>query len=392
MNSMEDLNVLLEALPQPPEYRYDWAALNRFPCLKTFFDGMIQTHQHLPLHGEDDVWTHTTMVCEALSGLPDFRSLPDESRNALALAALLHDIGKISCTRLEDGVLRSPRHGPAGAQLARKTLWTEFGLCGTPEKQRFREAVCLLIRYHTQPMHLIEKRDAAVQTLKLAANGELVPGFTWRSLCLLSEADVRGRIAPDMEAMLDNVQLTRETAAEARCYEQAFAFPSAHTQLALFRGGNVWPEMELYDGTWGEVILTCGLPGTGKDTWVRKNCPQLPVVSLDDLRVQMGVKPGRNEGHLVQRAKEQAREYLRKKQPFVWNATNLTEKRKELIDLFEKYGARVRIVFLETGWEENLRRNAGRERSVPEHVIAGKLEYLEPPQRFEAQEVSWVCV
>lgn len=389
---MEDLNALLSALPAPPDYRYDWDALSRFPCLKTYFDGMARTHQHLPWHGEDDVWTHTKMVCEALADLPGFRALPADARNALALAALLHDIGKISCTRLEDGILRSPRHGPVGAQLARKMLWTEFGLSGAPEKQRFREAVCLLIRYHTQPLHLFEKKDADTQALKIAANGELAPGFSWHTLCLLSEADAMGRIAADKEEKRDDVQLTREAAREAGCYDQPFPFASSHTERALFSGGKVWPGQELYDDTWGEVIFMCGLPGTGKDTWLRKNHPDLPTVCLDDLRVKLKVKPGGSDGHLIQAAKEQAREYLRKKQPFIWNATCLTEKRKELISLFESYGARVKIVYLETGWEENLRRNAGRRDAVPERAIAEMLEKLEPPQRFEAQEVVWACV
>ncbi len=389
---MEDMKALLSALPSAPDYRYDWDALSRLPCLKTYFDGMAQTHQHLPWHGEDDVWTHTKMVCEALASLPDFRALPDGSRNALALAALLHDIGKISCTRLEEGILRSPRHGPVGAQLARRMLWTEFGLSGAAEKQRFREAVCLLIRYHTQPLHLFEKQDADTQALKLAANGELVPDFTWHTLCLLSEADALGRIAADKEEKVNDVQLTRETAREAGCYDQPFPFASSHTQRALFRGGRVWPGQELYDDTWGEVILLCGLPGTGKDTWIRENHPGLPTVCLDDLRVKLGVKPGSSDGHLIQAAKEQAREYLRARQPFIWNATCLTEKRKEQVSLFESYGARVKIIFLETGWEENLRRNAGRKDAVPEHVIAGMLADLEPPQRYEAQSVEWVCV
>ena len=389
---MENLTALLSSLPAPPDYRFDWNALGLFPCLKTYFDGMAQTHQHLPWHGEDDVWTHTKMVCEALAGFAGFRALPDDSRNALALAALLHDIGKISCTRLEEGILRSPRHGPVGAQLARKMLWTEFGLSGTPEKQRFRETVCLLIRYHTQPLHLFEKKDAGTQALKLAANGELAPGFSWHTLCLLSEADVLGRIASDNEEKLNDIQLTRVAAQEARCYDRPFSFLSAHTQRALFSGGKVWPEQELYDDTWGEAILLCGLPGTGKDTWIRKNHPDLPTVCLDDLRAKMGIKPGSSDGHLIQAAKEQAREYLRKKQPFIWNATCLTEKRKELISLFEGYGARVKIVYLETGWEENLRRNAERSDAVPDRVIAEMLEKLEPPQRFEAQEVVWACV
>ena len=49
-------------------------------------------------------------------------------------------------------------------------------------------------------------------------------------------------------------------------------------------------------------------------------------------------------------------------------------------------------MFLETAWEENLRRNAGRRDAVPEDVIDGMLARLEPPERWEAQAVEWLCV
>ena len=51
-----------------------------------------------------------------------------------------------------------------------------------------REAVCLLIRYHTRPPHLIEGDDASRYMLRLAANGELAPAFTLRALCLLEQS------------------------------------------------------------------------------------------------------------------------------------------------------------------------------------------------------------
>lgn len=45
---------------------------------------------------------------------------------------------------------------------------------------------------------------------------------------------------------------------------------------------------------------------------------------------------------------------LRLHQPFIWNATNLTRKlRGQLIDLFQNYGAKTKIIYLEVPsvWE-----------------------------------------
>ena len=143
------------------------------------------------------------------------------------------------------------------------------------------------------------------------------------------------------------------------------------------------------------MVLLCGLPGTGKDTWIRENCPGMPVVSLDEIRREMKVSPAESQGPVAVEARERARAYLRARQPFVWNATSLTpELRRKSVELFEAYQASVRIVFLETGWEEGLRRNRERGKEdpakmVPEGRIEAMLERMTPPERFEAQQVEW---
>lgn len=76
------------------------------------------------------------------------------------------------------------------------------------------------------------------------------------------------------------------------------------------------------------MTVLCGLPGMGKDTFIRQHCADLPIVSLDDLRRQHNIKPDNRDanGWIAQQAKEQARIYLREHKPFVWNATNITRK------------------------------------------------------------------
>ena len=85
-----------------------------------------------------------------------------------------------------------------------------------------------------------------------------------------------------------------------------------------------------------------------------------------------------------------AKERLRKKQPFVYNATNLSKDiRQKQIDLFEKYGASVKIIFLETPWEEEMARNQSREAEVPQQAIQRMLQKLEMPERSESEAVVW---
>ena len=136
-----------------------------------------------------------------------------------------------------------------------------------------------------------------------------------------------------------------------------------------------------------------GLPGTGKDTWIQEHHSDLPMISLDDIRKELGISPTDPQGHVVDVGRDRAKELLRRKQPFIWNATNLIpQTRRQQIELFSGYGARVRIVYLETGWAEQLRRNADREAVVPEPAICGMLEKLSPPEAKEAHSVQWYCL
>lgn len=388
---MEDL---LQLISQAAKQNIDWSGIEN--ALSSFVIPMSQTEQNPEFHAEGDVWTHTKMVCETLVKLDVFRNITEDKQQAVFLAALLHDIGKIPTTRWEDGRWVSPNHTLVGSKMARPFLWQELGLCGMPEKQQLRETVCNLIRYHSFPPHAIDDPDGKRKLLAIAANGQNCSGFTIELLSILCEADALGRVCLDENDrihMAEQVLLCREFAKESGCYDAPYPFPSAHTQFSYLSRKDIAPEVELYDDTWGEVILMSGLPGTGKDTWINEHDPDLPMISLDEIRREMNIPPTGNQSKVVEIARERARELLRKKQPFVWNATNLSPMvRAKQIKLFTQYHASTRIVYLETDWNEQLRRNANRPDEVPEAAICHMLEELVLPEAKEAAMVEWVCV
>ena len=136
-----------------------------------------------------------------------------------------------------------------------------------------------------------------------------------------------------------------------------------------------------------------GLPGTGKDTWIKNNHPDLPIISLDDIRRANKIPTTAEQGMVANLAREQAKDYLRKHQSFVWNATNITNQMREsLVSLFETYHAHVRIVYLETEWQSLLERNHSREDVVPQSVIEKMMGKLVLPEVYEASIVEWWSV
>ena len=386
---MTEFDQIIRYVPQNSDTKIDWQALNS-TSLSPIFKRMAETMQNPEYHAEGDVLTHTKMVCEALICDPEYLNADENDKIILFLSALLHDIGKTVCTRLENGVLTSPRHSIVGAVMAREFLWHELSLSGTKEKQILRESISNLIRYHSFPPYAISAKDPQKRLITIAANGELATGFNIRKLCTLERADARGRVSKNESDHIERVEYCALAAEEACCLDAPYKFSSDYSKRAYFSGKLSWPGGEIYRDSFGEVILMSGLPGTGKDTWIEKNHPDMPVISLDRIREELRVSPLENQGPVIAEAHGRARAYLRKKTPFIWNATSINAQlRSKQISLFEEYGASVRTVFLETSMEEELRRNKERDREVPERVIMNMLSRLELPERHESETVEW---
>lgn len=385
----ENFREVLNCIPTADETKIPWDKLEKTQ-LGSLLHKMSTIEQNPEHHGEGDVYCHTKCVCEELIKLPEYRSCSEEDKIVLFLSALLHDIGKIKCTKTEDGKIVAPGHASKSALMARELLWKDFGLCGNEEKQQLRESICFLIKYHSFPPHVIKEENPEQKILRIASVGNLAKSFNLKKLCILSDADVLGRECYDKEDYLERNEYCKMLAEELGCFEKPYSFKNEFSERAYFLNKTTWREQEMFDNTWGKVIMLSGLPGTGKDTWISEKYPDLPMVSLDEIRKQLKILPTDNQGKVIATAQGKAKEYLRNKQPFVWNATDITQAtRTKWVSLFERYGAAVEIVFLETEWEEQLRRNENRTASVPLNKIEDMLSKLEIPQPFESEKVRW---
>lgn len=367
----------------------DWDLIEK-EILHPFVDKLRNTEQEYIYHQEGNVLIHTKMVCEALIKLEEYNKLNKRKQLELFLSALFHDIGKTVCSKIEDGKIVSPHHAGTGALMVREYFWKELKYSGNKEYQRIRETICLLIKYHSKPIFIF---DEDRQIIKISLNNNLTDDFSIEMLCILSKADIIGRIGPDQKNQLEKIEICKLNSMNLNCYDKAFVFNNNYTKFQYTSGSNIWYNDTLYDNTYGEVILICGLPGTGKDTYIKKHYPNLAVISLDDIRRKLNIDPTDEQGLVYNTGKELAKEYLRQKKSFVWNATNLTNLiRQKQIKLFHDYHASVKIIFLETSYDENIERNENRENIVPINIIDKMLRNLMIPEAYEAEVVEWVII
>jgi predicted kinase len=371
--------------PLPPDWTVNWKAIQRRFAWVAALAGVPQDAAY---HAEGDVWIHTRMVAEALTRLDAWRALEAGERATLFASALLHDVAKPACTRTEpDGRITSHRHARVGAQMARYLLWRGEGLdAALPFLER--ETIARLVRFHGLPLWFLEKDDPQRAVLAAAESANLA------HVALLAEADVRGRICADQHELLDRIALFRSFCAESNCFTNPYPFASDQSRFVYFHHrAHSDPSYAAYNDTTFEVTLLSGLPGAGKDTWIRAHRPGWPVIALDAIRREMGVAPTDAQGAVAQEAKARARELMRQRQSFVWNATNTTRTmRSQLVDLFASYGARITIVYLDAPYETLFQRNASRREheQVPETVIHRLMRKLDVPDTTEAHHVEWV--
>lgn len=362
-----------------PHRPLDWTQLTR---RYAWLDEMRHVPQDPEWHGEGDVLTHTQMVVDELFRLPEFAELSPQNQHILFTAALLHDVEKRSTTRQEirDGKTRivSPRHAQKGELTARQILYRDIA---TPFA--VREQICKLVRLHGLPLWAISKPDPerAVIAASLLVDTRL--------LAMLARADVLGRICPDKDEILLRIDLFQEMCQELDCWGKPRAFATDNARYHyLNQGGSV--DYVPYDDFACEVVMMCALAGSGKDTFIHKHLSHLPMISLDEIRRAHKLNPAdsHDTAEAVRIGKELAKQYLREKRSFVFNATNLNrDLRSKWTSIFAAYGAKIKIVYLEVPHSQWLAQNKQREHSVPEKVLAQMLGKWEVPSFDEAHEI-----
>ena len=124
-----------------------------------------------------------------------------------------------------------------------------------------------------------------------------------------------------------------------------------------------------------KVYMMVGIPGAGKSTWIKNNVPDLPVVSRDIIRAELGMcEPGDKyagtpdeENEVTMHEYMKMGEYCNGRQSFVIDDTNTHKKyRKQMIDFLREHGAKVVFVHLDTPLDVCKKRREGQ---IPPEVM-----------------------
>jgi predicted kinase len=138
----------------------------------------------------------------------------------------------------------------------------------------------------------------------------------------------------------------------------------------------------------GYVVLTIGLPGSGKTTWYKRR--GVTPLSSDLLRSLLfdDITEQRYQGLVFSTLRSLLRARLIAKMP--WNyvdATNLSpHERRQWIKMAKSFGYEVQAVFFDVPLAVCMERNSKRDRQVTDDVMQKMAERLKPPTFKEGFE------
>jgi predicted kinase len=366
------------------------------------------TPQDPEWHGEGDVHRHTSMVLEELYrelDSPLGAELSPLEKQELVLGAVFHDLAKPWTTRHTEvrGTMRvtALRHEAKG----RSALASALVDLGLPWDSLWQ--VMSLVGSHHEPKLLVVKERGPGEYRRISRRVDP------RRVAFLARADMRGRICPDRERQIEHVELFA-LGAEEYCpsgwheaWRRHFAAsldgrPPAFQDRVFgeaIRAAEAGRIREPEEGFFlafqepaapPELVVTCGLSGSGKSTFVEKFLGDHERISLDELRDDLAGDRSDQalNGAVRQEAKLRLKTALRPGRKVVWDATCLRKDfRSAVCEIGLAYGALVTLVVFQLRPELCAARNRARSHAVPATVLASQVEQWEWPEVDEAHRL-----
>lgn len=115
------------------------------------------------------------------------------------------------------------------------------------------------------------------------------------------------------------------------------------------------------------AYVMIGVPGSGKSTWIKNNLPDIPVVSRDIIRAEMGlcemgdkiVGDRFQEQEVTEKEYQKMQDLIDIKSDFAIDDINTGKYRKQLVDFLRKNNYKIVMVRINTPLEVCQKRRTG---------------------------------
>lgn len=356
----------------------DWDYLN---SNYTWFSDMKYVEQDIRYHAEGNVEIHTKRVYLEMVAIINNNNLNEIDSIKLLLAALFHDVEKRSTTFIDtDGTIIAPGHAKKGEYTVRNFLYKNSTL-----KYIDREYICKLVRWHGLPLWHGEDINKTIL--------EVSQLIKMQHLYYLSLADVLGRDCNDKDDLLLKLEIFKEECINLNCWNNAYHFESNVHRFNVINNDKPLSYIP-YITNKPVIYLLSGLPGSGKDYYIKKNLDNLECISLDDIRRELGLKNYNDKklkGRAIQLAFKRIKTLLSTKKDFVLNSTNISKDfRKTIVNLSEIYKYNVNIIYIEVTYKQLLIQNKNRKYPIPENELEKLIKRLNPPTINECYNLDLI--
>lgn len=176
---MEELKKALLKADKPSVFFEVLRSMNQLDAWFPEVKALIGIEQNPVYHAEGDVWNHTKMVLDTAAG----HRAQAKNPLGLMLSALCHDFGKVSCTKVIDGIIRAFGHETAGVPIA------ETFLSRLTAEIQLLKLVPNMVELHMRPGALSRQRSSVKATNRLF-DLAIEPD----DLILLSLSDMGGKL------------------------------------------------------------------------------------------------------------------------------------------------------------------------------------------------------
>lgn len=283
-------------------------------------------------HKEGDPLKHTLLVSKKMYGFitNELKDIPLRDKRILMIAAICHDLGKSTTTYFDETEKdwKCRNHGAVGERITRNLIFNE------PDYW-MREEICWLVRWHMQFHHFVDQsHEKRFSILTSLSHGN----STIEKLLWLNMADTYGSISSEntKEAAEYKFNAVKDMAELHRCYNKPYS--GARTEKQAFN-----------------MYIMIGVPGSGKDTYIKNFLPNIDCICRDDIREEItyGKVEGRKlmldnskESVVTDIVNQRIQKCCEKKESFVINQTNVKKKyRTQLKETALKFG-RPNIVYV----------------------------------------------